>query len=343
MNPLRLPGNQLHRFYSGGEAISRFRGAPATDDHAPEDWVGSTATVFGEGETGLSRLPDGRALRDAIAAEPEAFLGTEHAERFGPGPALLVKLLDAGERLPVHCHPDRAFARRLLGSPHGKTEAWVIVEARDGASVRVGFRDEVDEETLAGWVERQEVEPLLASLNELPVAPGDTLFVPAGLPHAIGEGIFLVELQEPTDFSILLEWAGFPIDGAQDGHLGLGFDAALEAVDRSAWGERRLAALLRRDADGAEPRPGVRALLPPEADGFFRAERVRPDPEGSLEPGFSILVVLAGCGRLETERGGALELAAGETLLVPYAAGSGRLTGPLDVLRCLPPDPHARD
>src|SRR6266540_6522524 len=138
---------------------------------------------------------------------------------------------NAAERLPVHCHPDRGFAREHLGMRYGKTEGWLIVEARGATpSVHLGFREDIDAETLAGWVERQERARLLEALHVLPVASGDWVFVPAGLPHAIGEGVFVVELQEPSDLSVLLEWAGFAVDGTRDGHLGLGFDVALRSV-----------------------------------------------------------------------------------------------------------------
>lgn len=344
LKPLPLAPNQLHRFYRGGAAIARFRGAASDDEYAPEDWVGSSATAFGEEATGLSRLPDGRTLREALRAEAVAFLGPAHVGRFGADPALLVKLLDAGERLPVHCHPDRSFARRHLDSTFGKTEAWLIVETRgERPVVHLGFREDVDAETLERRVSRQERESLLGSLHEVPVAPGDCLFVPAGVPHAIGEGIFLVELQEPSDFSVLLEWEGFAIDGARAGHLGLGFERALACVDRSGFGVERLARLRRGSAEAPEVRAGVRALLPPEADPFFRGERLRPDPRASLEQGFSILVVLDGEGRLETEHGGGLPLSRGETVLVPYAAGEGELSGPVEVVRCLPPPARTGD
>jgi mannose-6-phosphate isomerase len=328
VKPLRLPPNQLHRFYRGGDAIARFRGTPSTDEYAPEDWVGSTSTTFGEAETGLSRLEDGRLVRDAVAADPEGFLGPGRTD-----PGLLVKLLDAGERLPVHCHPDRAFAERELGSPYGKTEAWAIVETRgERPVVGLGFREAVDEDELAGWVERQDVEALLGSLNELAVASGDVVFVPAGVPHAIDEGILMVELQEPSDLSVLLEWEGFAIDGRTEGTLGLGWEAALAAVDRSAWTGDRLAALHRPAPDGERVQ-----LLPPEAAPFFGGERLRPAGPLELEQSFSILVVLAGPGRIECADGG-LDLARGETVLVPYAAGPCTVAGELDVIRCLPPE-----
>jgi mannose-6-phosphate isomerase len=336
--PLRLGPNQLRRFYRGGEAIARFRGTPHEDEYAPEDWVGSTTTVFGEDRTGLSALPDGRLLRDAITADPEAFFGAKHADRYGADPALLVKLLDAGERLPVHCHPARAFAQRHLDSPYGKTEAWLIVEARgESPAVHLGFRQDVDAATLAGWVARQDRESLLEALHELRVTPGDCLFVPAGVPHAIGEGVFLVELQEPSDFSVLLEWEGFSVDGARDGHLGIGYETALDCVVRSRLARDELGRMKRMSESAPETRPGVRSLLPPEAEPYFRAESLRADAVVSLEPSFAILVVLHGDGSLETENGGTLGLARGETVFVPFSAGAAQLTGALHAVRCLPP------
>jgi mannose-6-phosphate isomerase len=336
VRPIPLPANQVHHFYRGGEAIAGFRGISSTDDHAPEDWIGSTTTLFGDRTRGVTVLPDGRTLRDAIAAAPADFLGPEHVERFGADSALLVKLLDAGERLPVHFHPDGRFAAEHLGLAHGKTEAWIILETRgSGPVVHVGFREALDRSTVAGWVDRQEGSRLLAALHEVPVEPGDWIYVPAGVAHAVGEGVLLLELQEPTDLSVLLEWGGFAIDGARDGHLGLGFDVALDALDCSALDAEALAALLRPRAGDGEVRPGVRRLLPAGADVYFRAELLAP--ECTLEPAFSILVVVEGSGALETERGGALDLRRGETVLVPFAAGAAELRGEVEAIRCLPP------
>ena len=335
MKPLSLGPNLIHRFYRGGAAIAELRGIPCEDEYAPEDWVGSATAVAGSSELGRTRLGDGSLLADAFSADPEAFFGPAHARRFGADPALLVKLLDAGERLPVHLHPDGAFAREQLGSPYGKTEAWWIAAVRErGAAVHVGFRDGIDASTLAELVERQDAAAMLRSMQPLAVSPGDAIFVPAGLPHAIGRGILLVELQEPSDLSILLEWEGFQLDGRAGGHLGLGFEQALEAADRSAWAPERVEAL----RSGRRPaRAGVETLLPRAADPFFRAERILPRPEAELEPAFSIVVVTAGAGELETAAGDRLRLARGATLLVPFAAGACRVVGEVEAIRCLGP------
>jgi mannose-6-phosphate isomerase len=330
MRPVRLPPNGIERFYQGGPAIAALRGTRPLGERVPEDWVGSTTTVFGEQELGLSRLPGGELLRDAIAADPAGFLGAGHAARRGADPGLLVKLLDAGERLPVHVHPDGAFAQAALGVPYGKTEAWIVVGANAAdTTVHVGFREDVSAGTLERWVEEQDGPALLSALNPCRVQPGDTLFVPAGVPHAIGEGLLIVELQEPSDLSVLLEWEGFGIDDPHEASLGLDWETALECVDRSARDPEALR--------GPRPQEPVASLLPHEAHPFFRAERVAPAPEVELEPGFAVLVVLEGDGALETEEGRPLELRRGETVLVPHGAGACRVNGDVVLIACRPP------
>ena len=320
MRPLLLPPNQFHRFYRGGARIDALRGAPAGEDGRPEDWVGSTATSWGSDDEGLSRLEDGSVLRDAIQADPEAFLGAEHVARWDADPALLVKLLDAGERLPVHYHPGRAFAREHLGLRYGKTESWLILEAEPDAAVHVGLREPVEPETVRGWVETQDAEEMLAALHRVPVAAGDAILVPAGTLHAIGGGILLLELQEPTDLSVLVEWERFGVDDGPE-HLGLGWDTALRSLDREPIDPAALSA----PGDG---------LLPREADPYFRAERVRGGDV--LAPSFAILLVTEGEGMLDE-----LPLSRGTTVVIPHAAGATTLTGDVEAIRCLPPSPTA--
>jgi mannose-6-phosphate isomerase len=332
--PIVLGPNQPPQFYRGGAGIARFRGTPQPSAYAPEDWVGSTTSIFSRPGVGLSRLANGETLRDAIARAPEAFLGPDHVARYGADPALLVKLLDTGERLVVHFHPDRGFAARHLGSRYGKTEAWIILNASPAACVYLGFKQDADPAVVRRWVADQDTAAILDSLNKVPVAVGDTWLVPAGVPHAIGAGITLVELQEPTDFSILLEWAGFRIDGAREGHLGLGFDLALTALDVSGWDPGRLDAL-RALRQGAAERPGVTRLLPSRADAYFRAERVDTAAPVTFEAAYAILVVVSGEGRLAYPAG-TLPVRRGSTILVPYAAGPVALEGRFQALRCRP-------
>ncbi|EIF00103.1 class I mannose-6-phosphate isomerase [Saccharomonospora glauca] len=338
--PIRLPANQPTQFYRGGAAIAALRSASSGDttdlarEFGPEDWVASTTTLFGRDTEGLTRLPDGRWLRDAVEADPVGWLGRDHVEAFGSSTALLVKLLDAGQRLPVHFHPDDEFARRHFDSHFGKTEAWIVVGTQGPSpTVYAGFREALDPRTVADWVADQDAPSMLNALNAVPVEPGDTVHVPAGLPHAIGEGVFVVELQQPTDFSLTLEWRDFLGDEAK-GHLGLGFDTALKALDTSAWDEQRLAGLIRRTAtvDTA-----VVDLLVPGSRPFFRADRLRPTTPLALDPSFTVLVVSGGHGRLKTARGDSYDVSTGDTWVVPHAAGELELDGDVTVIRCRPP------
>jgi mannose-6-phosphate isomerase len=305
-----LPANQPETFYRGAGRIAEFRNGPALPDR-PEDWVGSVTSRFGRAPSGLSTLTDGRVLAEAIAADPRWWLGPDRVDT-----GVLVKLLDAGQRLPLHVHPDRRFATAHLASPYGKTEAWVIVAARPDAYVHLGFDRDVPAAELAGWVAGQQTERMLAATNKIPVAAGDAILCPAGVPHAIGDGILLVEIQEPTDFSVLLEYEGF---GLADGHLGLGYDLALECVDRNAWTPARIQTL----------RGGAGRLLPEAADEFFSARRLHGGD--TVAQGFSVLVAVAGAGRL-----GDQPIRRGDTLLVPYAAGPLPLEGQVEAIRLSP-------
>jgi mannose-6-phosphate isomerase len=335
VQPVRLPPNQLHRFYRGGARIAALRSSGSDDPYAPEEWIASMTSPFGEPGVGFGVLEDGTRLPDAVAAEPGAFLGPDHLDRWGADVAVLIKLLDSGQRLPVHLHPDDDFARAHLGSRYGKTEAWIILEAEPGASIRVGFRDEISAKTVEQWVDDQDVDGMLSALVEVPVSGDETLYVPAGTPHAIGAGILLAELQQPTDLSILLEWTGFA-DGPAGASLGLGFDRALQALDRSPWGADDLA---RSMSVRSGERPGVETLFPSDADEFFRAERIKPAPT-PLEESFSVLVVIRGRAVLRGDTWD-LDLNRGDAVLLPYAAGRCELEGDAEILRCMPPKPKA--
>jgi len=325
MNPIVLPSNRpAERFYRGGARISAFRGEAPAAPREPEDWIASTTTVNGETQLGLTTLPDGRVLRDAIERDPVAWLGDDHVARWGADTRLLVKLLDAGQRLPVHAHPHDDFAATHLGRAHGKAEAWYILQ---GGTVHVGLRQDVEAADLAALVERQDATTLLGLLHEVEVASGDVVWVPPGELHAIGAGVLLLELQQPEDLSILLEWDGFAIDGAAVGHLGLGFERALAAVNIRARSVGDLDALI-------ATAPASGSAFPTAADEYFRLERIPVDGPITVGRGFSIAVVSD--GEVEIE---GIRLRTGSSLLMPDAAGALEATGAGELLVARPPAP----
>ena len=341
MRLVSFGANRPERFYRGGDMIAAFRGVTEVGGGSrPEDWLASTTALFGQTKLGLSRV-NGRPLRDWISAEPNDWLGPSHVAIFGSDPALLVKLLAPGERLPIHAHPNRQFARANLGIRWGKTEAWYVLGAKDGTGeAYLGWRQAVDRDILAARVASQDSASLLGDLHNLRLEPGDVLLVPAGTPHAIGPGLLLIELQEPSDLSVLLEWAGYGVDGLRDGHLGLGFENALAAVTTDAMPTSRLAALhLRASQRGSTPAGG---LLPLEASAFFRANRIDGLQSGSLQPrGYAVLVVISGTGLVTTEHDEVVPVHRGMTMAVPFGAGTWRLEGEVEAICCRPPLSYA--
>jgi mannose-6-phosphate isomerase len=339
MQAIELGPNQPRQFYRGGQAIAAWRGRPVQDEFRPEDWVASATCRFNLGPDGLSRLPDGRYLRDAVESEPESWLGPEHAAYFGTSPALLVKLLEAGERLPVHVHPDRSFAYHHLGSHFGKTEAWVVIgTSGPEPSVYLGWARDMGPGEVSTWVANQDTRAMLGNLNKLAVRPGDAVLVPAGTPHAIGAGVFSIELQEPTDFSVMLEFEGFDM-GPKAGDVGLGRELALTCVRANAFSSGDLEGLRGpRSGPGAQGElPLVEDVLPAQANPYFRAQRVRGGASG-LEASFAVVLGLAGAGSLAGDDW-QMEVRTGTTIVVPWGAGPTRVEGQVELLRCLPPLP----
>lgn len=339
-NPIALAPNRVPRFYRGGLLLDELRGDPSPrDGDLPEDWVGSATRAWTPPGTppttlGLSEIMVGEerlTLESVLDRAPEALIGREMLERAGPTLGVLVKLLDAGERLPVHCHPGRDAAARLLGSPFGKTEAWLILGTRGGAPSRIwaGFHEPVDPATLRHWIDDQDTDALLGALVEHPVEAGDAFLIPAGTPHAIGAGVFLLELQEPTDFSVVAETRGFPITDA-DASLGLGWDTAIDFFTTDAAGGFAQAA-----QSGSQ-------LLGPDADPYFRARRldVTSDTGLDLGPTFAIGVVVAGSGEVHG-RTVSLPLKRGSTFALPAIAMEDvTITSDgMEIILCLPPDP----
>jgi mannose-6-phosphate isomerase len=298
--PVALGSNRPERFYAGGTRIDAFRGV-RHGDRRPEDWLASTTVMFGEDRVGLSTLPDGRLLRDAIAADPRRWLGPGRTEA-----RILVKLLAAGQRLPVHVHPDGAFARRHLGLPCGKAEAWLVLEP---GPLWLGFRD--DDE-----LGKLDDDAMLERMHEIHPQRGEWIYVPAGTPHSIGAGVFIAEVQEPCDASVLLEWSYLGLT-RESAMLGLPVETALTSV-RTA---------------GIDPAPLRRMRRTPQAaDAYFRAEVAEPGPLGR---GYTVVIGLEGSGRLSTD-GGDLDLGKGDVAVVPFAAGDGETTGVTTVV-CRPP------
>ena len=214
--PIRLVQNRIYRGYPGGREMCRFRGEPATpDDMRPEAWVGSTTLTTDHGKhpggrLGLAqvRLDNGDCpyLKDLIDADPAGLLGAGHVKRYGPSPAVLVKLLDAERQLGLQCHPDRAYAKEAFQSDYGKVECWYVLDVRQDSPeppyLLLGFKEGASRERFEALYRQGDISSLEKLCHKIPAKPGDMYHVGAGVPHAIGPGCFVIEVQEPSDITV---------------------------------------------------------------------------------------------------------------------------------------------
>jgi mannose-6-phosphate isomerase len=353
--PFFLTPNRVRRSFQGGFLLERFRGYPRpADGDTPEDWVASvTASNTGhDPDEGLSFLqsgPESIRLRDLIGQYPREILGENHFQKYGPDPFLLVKLLDSQVRLRLQVHPDRRKARELLHAEHGKTEAWMVMETRNvGAEtpyIILGFKEGVTKAAFQKAIFGSDPREMMAMLHRIAVKPGDIYYIQGGTPHAIGPGVFMVEVQEPSDYTIFVEPKGKNLrDEGPASHLGLGWEAAFDCFHYEGASERDIVDRWRIVPQTVRSEGGgtLEALLyGPAIDPYFGAERLTVKGGLTVQyPGFYIAIVIRGAGRIVTA-GGTHEVARGQTLFMPVAAGAHQweCLSPeaLEIILCHPP------
>jgi len=135
----------------------------------------------------------GRALHDLVVEHPDGLVGEGWR---GPHFPLLEKFLDATHMLPVHLHADDETARRVHGEPHGKTEAWHILWAAEGASILAGIKEGVGRDDLYRAFKAQDYD---AVMLRYPIRAGDTVYVPGGVIHSFGPDTLIFEIQQTSD------------------------------------------------------------------------------------------------------------------------------------------------
>ncbi|MBM4152708.1 MAG: mannose-6-phosphate isomerase [Kiritimatiellaceae bacterium] len=214
---LFLEPNRVWRTYPGGKKLDIMEGkANPQDAHFPEDWIGSTTRAVNKGREdiveGLSNVTvDGETLTLKALCEkyPCLMLGAAHVAKYGATTQFLLKFLDSAIRLHIQCHPTIPFAQKYLNSNAGKTEAYVILGIREEVKepyIYMGFQHPPKPEDFKRMIEEQDTEAILACFDKVPIKPGDVFMVPGGMPHAIGEGVFMIEIMEPTDFAVRIEF-----------------------------------------------------------------------------------------------------------------------------------------
>ena len=346
--PIRLETSRAWRTYLGGKMISALHGEDGEDDHFPEEWLMSVVSARNAGREhiveGVTKVPGGSVtLPRLLETDPEALLGRAHFEKYGANPGVLVKLLDAAERLTLQAHPTRAEAMRLFGSSFGKTECWHILDCRSvgGAEpcIYMGFREGI---TRAHWkhcFDKQDIPAMLACLHRIPVKKGDTFIIRGGVPHGIGAGCFLVEIQEPTDYTVRTERttpSGLAVADVMC-HQGLGFEKMFDCFvyDGAALEEtlkRYRVEPLCEEADGCT----VQHIIYPAVTDMFSMDMITVTGAVQLpNDRFCGMYVLEGSGTLNGDK-----LKKCDHFWIPAACRSITLEAdePMRVLRCFGPE-----
>jgi mannose-6-phosphate isomerase len=179
----------------GVETLPDWYPQPAAGKHIGEAWLTAESCVAESGPLA------GISVAEFTKRYPDAFAGGSSGEF-----PLLIKTLFPREKLSVQVHPNDAEAL-ALGEPRGKTECWYVLSAELGATVAVGFREEISVDEVRAAIADGTLED---RLRYVPVKAGDMVYVEAGTVHAIGPGVVVLETQEYSDITYRLYDYGRP-------------------------------------------------------------------------------------------------------------------------------------
>ncbi|MBO5463107.1 MAG: class I mannose-6-phosphate isomerase [Clostridia bacterium] len=342
--PVFFEKNRVFRVYTGGKLFSEFFGDDSQDSFYPEEWICSSTKALNEGSTdefeGLSTIKGTDIhFNELIDQQRELMLGGRK------GLDVLVKALDSAIRLPVQAHPDKAFSRKNFNSEFGKAESWLVLATREGASIYFGFKDGVTKEDFEKAVDDAETDKTAMErlLNKIPVKPGDVYFIPAKAVHAIGYGCLILEVQEPTDFTIQPErWCGDYRLSEREMYLTLEKETALSVFDYS-YNLEKVEKECKKTPEIIYENDGCKkeCLIGKDDTPCFGVERYIVNG-GKTEklPAPCVYVVTEGAGKL-TGDGYEKDIKKGDYFFMPYSC-EGKYTvqsdSELTLAACIPPE-----
>jgi mannose-6-phosphate isomerase len=320
------PTFHVRRYAFGGRLIPEKLGKGGVPDGVvAETWEVSD---YREARAEVSNGEySGRALHDLVREHPDELVGEGWR---GPHFPLLEKFIDASHMLPVHLHADDEVARRVHGEPHGKTEAWHILWAAEGATILAGVREGLSRQELYEAFRAREHDAVMVRHE---VREGDTVYVPGGVIHAFGPDTLVFEVQQTSDLGQFVtpdDLYGNPLDEeAWEANI----DAALDEL-RADYRPRPNPGLVLQDG------PNRRVLC--AAGPYFALERwtlTDPYTEPSHPRRCLTLTNVGDVARIE-HAGGTGTLGRAESCILPAAIGEVSVVpeGETSLIVCYVPD-----
>ncbi len=239
-HPIFFNRNRVYRIYLGGKGYHKLLGDPNTNNFFPEEWLCSKVKAinpkyFGPRD-GVSVVEGTNIFLDDLLKNDPRIEGNKKYD-------CLVKYLDSAIRLPMQVHPTKEFSKKYFNSEYGKTEAWLVIDVRDNAKLYFGFKNKITKQELYDLeIKSQTKRDIMRSiLNEVKPKVGDIYLIKGGLIHAIGENCTIIEIQEPTDFTIQPEgYCGDYKISEEEKYIGLSKDIALDCFNYDLVGDKAL-------------------------------------------------------------------------------------------------------
>lgn len=274
----------------------------------------------------------GKELAELVQTYPDELLGSMASAQDRAKFPLLVKLIDATKVLSVQVHPNDAYAHTHENGEYGKNEMWYVVHAPEGAELIAGVKRGTDKDALGKAIADGRCEEML---QHIPVKSGDVINIPAGLVHAITDGLIIYEVQQNSDTTYRMY--DFNRRGADGKLRELHVDKALDVTDfTNAGGKVRFSGLkLNKEAGESLER---RVLV---VNRYFAVEEYLLNGQATFDAdgqSFNILTTLEGSARIHYQGADdealTVELGRGETVFIPAQMGEWTLEGDQAKLIC---------
>lgn len=311
--PLKFRPRLKERIWGGSKLLAKK--SVRADETKPygESW--DISCVKGDLSVVADGMLKGNNLQELLEVYMGDLAGEKIFEKYGLDFPLLIKTLDCNDVLSVQVHPDDALAAERHDS-FGKTEMWFVTGCEEGASIYIGFSD--PEITREKYLEAVSGGFLPQLLNKVEVKAGDAFFIPAGMVHALGKGVEVVEIQQTSDITYrIYDWDRVGADGKpRELHTAL----AVDAIDFERRPEEciiKCAPVVNESVKVASCRYFTTNLL--TVDGTVEKDYARLDS-------FVIYMCIGGEMTLETE-GGTETLKDGDTVLLPAELNDATLKG----------------